>query len=123
MGRPKIEVDEELLASLAGIGCTTLEMASILGCSKDTLERRFAALIEKGRSEMKRSLRRTQLRLAEQGNAAMAIWLGKQLLGQHEPKVQIDVNRLDSDIERELAALTSRGETDITGEAESEVIN
>ena len=123
MGRPKIEVDEELLASLAGIGCTTLEMASILGCSKDTLERRFAALIEKGRSEMKRSLRRTQLRLAEEGNAAMAIWLGKQLLGQHEPKVQIDVNKLDSDIERELAALTSRGETDITGEAESEVIN
>ncbi len=82
MARPLKQIDEKLLAGLARIGCTVEEMASILDCSKDTLERRFAALIEKGRSEMKMSLRRQQIRLMENGNATMAIWLGKQYLGQ-----------------------------------------
>lgn len=122
MGRPLIEIDEHLLGGLARIGCTVEEMASILGCSKDTLERRFAALIEKGRSQMKMSLRRTQLKLAET-NPAMAIWLGKQLLGQREPKFEIDVNTIDSAIEQQLAGMASRSESTASGEAESETIN
>lgn len=123
MARPLKEIDENLLSGLARIGCTVVEMATILDCSKDTLERRFAALIEKGRSEMKMSLRRTQLRLAET-NPAMAIWLGKQLLGQREPKIEIDVNRLDSEIDvelRRMAQLAARGEGKTISETEGSI--
>jgi hypothetical protein len=38
-------------------------------------------------------------------------------------KITVDVKQLDSDIERELALLTSGRQTDISGEAESETIN
>lgn len=83
-GRPLTKIDEELLAGLARIGCTDEEMALLLGCSSDTLTRRFAERIKKGRAEMKMSLRRQQIKLMESGNATMAIWLGKQNLGQHD---------------------------------------
>jgi hypothetical protein len=58
--------------------------------SKDTLERNYAALIQKGKEEGKASLRRTQYLAAQKGNVTMMIWLGKQLLGQKE-RAEIDM--------------------------------
>ena len=84
MARPRKEVDIKMLEGLAKIGCTDEEIAILLGVSSDTLVRRFAEHIKKGRAEMKMSLRRLQIRLAEDGNATMAIWLGKQNLGQKD---------------------------------------
>lgn len=84
MARPLKQIDTNLLAGLARIGCTDEEMAVFLECSVDTLTRRFAEVIKKGRAEMKMSLRRTQIKIAESGNVAMAIWLGKQHLGQKD---------------------------------------
>lgn len=84
MARPRKQVDVSLLEGLARIGCTDEEMGVLLGVSSDTLVRRFAEHIKKGRAEMKMSLRRLQIKLAEQGNATMAIWLGKQNLGQKD---------------------------------------
>lgn len=60
------------------------EIGSILGCSVNTLERRFGDVIEKGRSNLRMSLRREQVRLALGGDRTMLIWLGKQLLGQRD---------------------------------------
>lgn len=82
MARPRKQVDEKLISKLASIACTTEEIAIIAGVSKDTLERRFAAVIEKGRHNAKASLRRMQWKTASKGNATMQIWLGKQHLGQ-----------------------------------------
>lgn len=82
MARPRKQVDEEVIVRLARIGCTVAEIAAVTGCSKDTLERRFAASIEKGREQGRRSLRRMQWKAAKGGNVTMQIWLGKQLLGQ-----------------------------------------
>lgn len=90
MARPKIEVDEELLYKLATIHCTMREMSDILEVSEDTLKRRYAALIDKGKAEGKQRLRRKQVEVALQGNAVMLIWLGKQMLGQSETPVQDD---------------------------------
>jgi hypothetical protein len=84
MGRPRLQVDEKLLEDLASIGCTTPEMATILGVSEDTLERRFAGIIEKGRADLDMSLRRQQVSVARTGNVTMLIWLGKQRLGQSD---------------------------------------
>jgi AraC-like DNA-binding protein len=66
------------------------EMAAVLNCSPDTLQRRFAAVIEKGRERGKSSLKRAQWKKAvDEGNPTMLIWLGKQHLGQTD-KTQVD---------------------------------
>jgi len=82
MARPRKKVDKDVLEKLAAIGCTVEEMAAVMGCSKDTLERRYKDIIEKGKAQGRTSLRRHQWKLAEKGNATMQIWLGKQLLQQ-----------------------------------------
>jgi hypothetical protein len=86
MGRPKLEIDVNLLEGLARIGCTNVEIAALMGCSVQTLLNRFLANLDKGRSEMKMKLRREQIRQAERGNVAMLIWLGKQYLGQADKR-------------------------------------
>ena len=60
------------------------EIAAVVGCSVDTLERRFAETIKLGQEKGKTSLRRWQYLAAEKGNTAMLIWLGKQHLGQKD---------------------------------------
>jgi len=84
MGRPVKKIDPKLVQDLAAIGCKTTEIASIVGVSVDTLDRRFAEEMEKGRSNLRATLRRWQISAAQKGNVAMLIWLGKQLLGQTE---------------------------------------
>lgn len=84
MGRPQIEIDEKLVEKLASIHCTMEEIASIVGCSVDTLERRFAELIKTAKDKGRSSLRRHQWEAAQKGNTTMLIWLGKQLLGQKD---------------------------------------
>jgi hypothetical protein len=83
-GRPLAVVDAKLVENLAGIGCPNSEIASIVGVSVDTLARRFAEDIDKGRNGGKTRLRKKQIELALAGNVTMLIWLGKQLLGQSD---------------------------------------
>ncbi len=82
MARPKLNLDEDQVYELAKLGCKMEEMAVVLDCSKETLHGRFSAVIEKGREDLKISLRRAQLKAALGGNVVMMIWLGKQMLGQ-----------------------------------------
>jgi predicted DNA-binding protein (UPF0251 family) len=49
MARPKKKLNAEEIEALGAIGCTNEEVALVLGVSKDTIERRFAAAIKKGR--------------------------------------------------------------------------
>jgi hypothetical protein len=83
-GRPKLQVDPDMVEKLAGIGCPNTEIAAIVGCSVDTLDRRFADVIHKGREICKTRLRKKQIEVALAGNVSMLIWLGKQMLGQAE---------------------------------------
>ena len=87
MGRPKFQIDYEQVEKLAKIHCTQEEIASILGCSVDTLQRddKFCGVYKNGISNGKMSLRRKQWAAVEEGNTTMLIWLGKQYLGQREP--------------------------------------
>lgn len=85
MGRPKKVLDFETIEKLAMIQCTQEEIASFIGVSVDTLRRseEFCNIYKKGQENGKMSLRRIQFKLAEH-NTTMAIWLGKQYLGQTE---------------------------------------
>ena len=87
-GRPPIEIDLEQLKQLCALQCTDEEIASVLGISTDTLGRRkadpeFLAVMMEGKATGKMSLRRIQWNLAKT-NPAMAIFLGKNYLGQRD---------------------------------------
>jgi hypothetical protein len=82
MSNRKLEINPEQVQKLAAIGCTDKEIAEIVGCSHDTLTRRFKDMLIAGRATGKASLRRKQWEVALSGNVTMLIWLGKQQLGQ-----------------------------------------
>ena len=90
-GRPKKEINKDQLKKLFGMQCTLEEIAGFFDCSADTIERwckrefkeTFAETYKKESFEGKIALRRIQFKLAEK-NASMAIWLGKQYLGQKD---------------------------------------
>lgn len=88
-GRKPVPIDLELLEKLCMLHPTEEELAAVLGVSTRTLEsrrkqRQFAEVMSRGRAKGRLSVRRAQLKLLEAGNATMAIWLGKQLLGQRD---------------------------------------
>ena len=84
-GRPKKEINYKLVESLASIFCTQEEIASVLDISVRTLQRdeEFCRIYKKGQEMAKSSLRRIQFKLAGT-NSSMAIFLGKQYLGQRD---------------------------------------
>ena len=91
MGRPIIKLDMALIENLCALQCTAVEIAEAVGCSEDTLGRRikeehgvtFAEYFKLKRQPGLSSLRRTQFKLAKR-SAGMAIFLGKNLLGQKD---------------------------------------
>ncbi len=93
-GRPKIEFTEkdwEQIKELCNIQCTAEEIASVMGYNADTIGARirekhsitFSQYIKIHAMGGKASLRRMQFNLAKT-NAGMAIFLGKQYLGQKD---------------------------------------
>lgn len=86
MARPVKKLDESQIFELAAINCSMAEIASVMDCSPDTLQRRYAAVIEKGRDKCKMSLKRKQFEIAMGGNVTMLIWLGKIVLDQVEKR-------------------------------------
>jgi hypothetical protein len=88
-GRPRKEIKQETFEKLCAMFCTKDEIAGFFECSPDTIENwchatydaNFSAIYEQKKQGGKISLRRAQLRLAEK-SAAMAIFLGKNYLGQ-----------------------------------------
>lgn len=91
MARPRIEIDTRQFEGLCNLQCTLDEIAGFFQCSKDTIENWCKRTYKEGFSDTfkkysqngKISLRRYQYRMAEK-NVSMAIWLGKQWLGQTE---------------------------------------
>jgi hypothetical protein len=88
-GRKPLEIDLEQLEKLASLQCTDRELAAFFRCTTRTIEKRrkepaFKEALERGKAMGQISVRRAQMKLLEGGNAAMGIWLGKQLLGQRD---------------------------------------
>lgn len=89
VGRPEKPIDWKIVEDLCNIQCTHEEIASFCKVTKDTLYDRavkeygdnFSTVYKRFSEGGKSSLRRTQFRMSEK-NCAMAIWLGKQYLGQ-----------------------------------------
>ena len=88
-GRPKIEINNEQFKKLCELHCTKEEIAGFFSCHEDTIENYckkehgecFSQVFKRMSAGGKMSLRRYQFELAKH-NASMAIFLGKQMLGQ-----------------------------------------
>lgn len=80
IGRPKKELDTEIIANLSQIGCTQEEIGSVIGISARTLQRRYADLIEENKNKGKASLRKRMWERALKGDPKMLIWLSKNYL-------------------------------------------
>jgi len=81
-------IDLAEMDKLCALHPSDAELASWFGVSTKTIERRksepaFAEVLERGRAKGKLNLRRIQYKMAE-SNAVMAIFLGKNLLGQSD---------------------------------------
>jgi len=91
MGRPKKDFDRAIFENLCHIQCPKHEICSVLDVNTETLDRMildeykdtFPNVYKKYSDGGKMSLRRTQFKLSEK-NTTMAIWLGKQMLGQRD---------------------------------------
>ena len=90
-GRPKVEIDKKMFENMCGLQCTKDEICCILDIDEKTLTRwckdtygeGFSDIFKKKSKIGLMSLRRTQFKIAEK-NASMAIFLGKQYLGQKD---------------------------------------
>lgn len=104
MGRPLKEFDKKLFVDLVGLGCSQVEICWVFRnddgtpANIDTLsrwcKREFGKTFQEYSKEnsgisFKIQLRRNQLELSKK-SAAMAIFLGKQILGQSD-KHELDL--------------------------------
>jgi hypothetical protein len=104
-GRPPKPINWTLFEDLCGLQCTQSEIASVLHINPETLRFKvrdhydadYPAIYKKFSEHGKASLRRIQLKLAQK-SAAMAIFLGKQYLGQkdNESMIQIPPEMMDN---------------------------
>lgn len=90
VGRPKADIDLEVVRNSAKIGCTINEIAAVMGISRSTMFKHMSenpdiqVAIDEGRDMGCGTLRRYQWHKAEAGSDTMLIWLGKQMLGQKD---------------------------------------
>lgn len=104
MARPLKEIDQVQFEKLCALQCTRDEICewfgvtdkTLTGWCKRTYGENFSAIYEKKRSPGRISIRRAQFKLAEK-NATMAIWLGKQYLGQADYARAVDAQTMEDD--------------------------
>ena len=92
------KISKVLFENLCSIQCTKEEICAVLEISDKTLDswckstynENFSVIFKEKREFGKSSLRRKQWNLAEK-NPTMAIWLGKQYLGQRD-NIEVEHN-------------------------------
>lgn len=105
-GRPKKEITAASFEKLCSLQCTKEDIADVFECSVDTIENfcheeygeSFSAVYKKYSATGRASLRRNQFKLSEK-SAAMAIWLGKQYLGQRDRDIADAMDRSNGVLE------------------------
>ena len=121
MGRPQIEIDVNNFNKLCELQCTEEEIAGFFECSVDTIERwckrtfdkTFAEVFKQKAMRGRIALRRFQLKHAER-NPSMAIFLGKNWLGQSD-KIEQTVTEVE-----DLSPLAAMLRDDIAVQVEND---
>lgn len=128
-GRPVVEFDKKLFSDLVGLGCSEEEICWVFRdentgkvANVDTLSRwckrtyglSFQEYTRKNKLMlMKTQLRKNQLQLSKK-SAAMAIWLGKQYLGQSEQPIkgEFELSTREDELSKSLKELAQELESD-----------
>lgn len=121
MARPRKEIDQKQFENLCGLQCTLEEICSWFDVTDKTLDSwckrtyhaSFSEVFKQKRGAGKISLRRSQWRLAEK-NATMAIFLGKQFLGQRD-NMDITVGDSGALALDELEKMVKQDESETSG--------
>lgn len=95
VGRPRKEINWEIFEAACKLMATKKDIVELTGLSEKSIDRRvyekygcnFDVILKKLSFGTKLSLRRFQFQQAEK-NPAMAIWLGKQYLGQRDKQIE-----------------------------------
>lgn len=94
IGRDKKIVPPEEVQKLAALGCSNRDIANFFGIEETNVSRHFAAFLTKGREELKIALRRAMLDNAcRNNNAAVQIFLAKNLLGMSDTPINSEDNK------------------------------
>ncbi len=117
-GRPKKDIDILQFEKLCGLQCTEEEIADFLECSVDTInawckrtyKMTFSEISKVKSAQGKISLRRYQFKLAER-SSAMAIFLGKNILGQKDDRFETQATEANGILES-IADVIKRREND-----------
>ena len=120
IGRPEKPIDWKVFEELCDIQCTHEELSSVLKISRPTLYSRaekqydedFPTLYKRLTDAGKTSLRRDQLKMAKK-NCSMAIWLGKQYLGQREPEAIQNQNTVPNQLIIDQATIIMNQQNEI----------
>ena len=118
-GRPRKEFDQNTFEKLLELQCTQAEICNFFNTTdktisawcKRTYKKDFSECLEKFGTKGRISLRRAQFKMA-QNNPTMAIWLGKQFLGQkdyRDYKVTTEFDKSAQEIEAYLEGRESEG--------------
>lgn len=83
-GMNKRVISPEQVFKLAALGCTDKEISVWFDIPYETLRYNFSDIIAKGRQEMKTALRNAMFKNALSGNAALQIFLAKNMLGMSD---------------------------------------
>ncbi len=90
--RRRVVFDQDVF-KLAAMGCTNKEIATWFDIDENTLAYNFATIMAKGREQLKQSLRRAMLHNAiVNNNAALQIFLAKNILGMSDNPVNSEAN-------------------------------
>jgi len=104
-GKTPTPIDWKSVQLMCSMLATYREIASKMGVAVATIERRckkeckmsFSEFYEKHSADGKLSIRRAQFQLMQDGNATMAIYLGKVVLGQREATAVVQDDALTPD--------------------------
>ena len=117
-GRPRLVLTEDgahMVEAMASYGCTVSEIAVAMGVAESTLRAQhnravFEEALIKGGESLKTRVRRAQISILENGSTAMAIFLGKNVLGQSD-RAEIQVTERppeDADIDELYVRMKKR---------------
>lgn len=124
-GRPRKEIDKTEFEKLCALQCTYTEICAWFDVTDKTLNtwchreygKSFSEIFAVKREKGKTSLRRYQFQLAQK-NASMAIFLGKNYLGQTDV-IEQNVNVVSDDM-REQVKMLIDGIDERTGDQNTE---
>lgn len=106
------KIDKEEVEKLAAMACTTEEIAHFFDVSSDTIERNFAAILKKGRSKGKMSMKRALFQKVQAGDLGAMVWWGKNFAGMSdkvEQKQEISINTMSDEELEKIVLEAARG--------------